>query len=300
MSEKKSWRDIYKVHPAADVFPMLPEDELRKLGEDIKQRGLEEPIVLWSQEKGSDVYLLDGRNRMDAMELVGMETFYKTKEGGYHIQAGHHRMVNSQEHRYYIDPYTFVISKNIRRRHLTKEQQADLIVKVMKASTDLAKLAKSVKRDSNGHVQGSTKDPIKEKAVTEGKKHGISKRTMERSIAKDRGPTKKPRKKTGIAGYINGIPVPYVDGIRTLSLGASACSTTGKAVLSASKPDHLDQNAEDVIRKVLAFIDKNLSDKSYRTFSIVADRISAALGERMRKATSSGRREPRPDQLETV
>ena len=30
MSEKKSWRDFYKVHPAADVFPMLPEDELRE------------------------------------------------------------------------------------------------------------------------------------------------------------------------------------------------------------------------------------------------------------------------------
>src|SRR5262245_25033423 len=66
------WRDVYKVHPAADVFPMLPEDELRKLGEDIKVNGLAEPIVLWSSRDRSEVFLIDGRNRLAAMELVGM------------------------------------------------------------------------------------------------------------------------------------------------------------------------------------------------------------------------------------
>src|SRR5258708_7264713 len=74
MAEKKSWRDVYKVHPAADLFPMLPEDELRKLGEDIKANGLRENIVLWSpgrQEDNQAQYLLDGRNRLAALDLVG-------------------------------------------------------------------------------------------------------------------------------------------------------------------------------------------------------------------------------------
>lgn len=180
MSEKKSWRDVYKVHPAADVFPMLPEDELRKLGEDIQNNGLKEHVVFWSDTKDDDrEYLLDGRNRLAAMELVGLSTppFWKDLLYGYEA-----------------DPYIYVISKNIRRRHLTKEQQAELIVKVMKAGTDFAKLARSVKRDSNGKVQGSTKDPVKEKVVEEAKKHGISKRTMERAIANDRGPTKPKRR----------------------------------------------------------------------------------------------------------
>lgn len=74
----KSWREVYKVHPAADLFPMLPEDELRKLGEDIKANGLKENIVLWSPKTNgdfpSDYFLLDGRNRMDAMALVGILT----------------------------------------------------------------------------------------------------------------------------------------------------------------------------------------------------------------------------------
>ena len=83
---KKSWRDIYPVHPAADAIPMMSEEELKDLGEDIKKNGLKLPIFLWSEvsgfyrdpEKDKEVsperrqeYVLAGRNRLDAMELVG-------------------------------------------------------------------------------------------------------------------------------------------------------------------------------------------------------------------------------------
>jgi len=84
------------------------------------------------------------------------------------------------------DPCPYVISKNIHRRHLTKEQQAELIVKVIESTeTDLAKMAKSVKQASNGRLNGSAKDPLKQAAVEEAKKHGISKRTVERAMAKN-------------------------------------------------------------------------------------------------------------------
>jgi hypothetical protein len=39
-----AWRDKYKVHPLADLLPMMPDDELAKLGEDIKANGLKEQI----------------------------------------------------------------------------------------------------------------------------------------------------------------------------------------------------------------------------------------------------------------
>ena len=179
MSEqKKSWRDVYKVHPAADIFPMLPEEELRKLGEDIKEHGLREPITLYRADDDTDakaICLVDGRNRLAAMELVGL--------------------INTVVRYIHSDPEAYIISKNIRRRHLTKEQQADLIVKVMKASTDVAKLARSVKRDSSGRLHGSAKDPVKEKTIAVAKEHGLSKRTIERSIAKVNGPTQSPRGK---------------------------------------------------------------------------------------------------------
>ena len=52
-----TWRDKYKVHPAADVFPMMDGDELAKLGEDIKANGLKHPIIF---QVGTSM-LLDGR-----------------------------------------------------------------------------------------------------------------------------------------------------------------------------------------------------------------------------------------------
>src|SRR5262245_16617274 len=178
----KSWRDVYKVHPAADLFPTLPEDELRKLGEDIKANGLKDKIILWSG-RDEDLIVLDGRNRLDAMEL--MKVSILENQGARNSPDGKSDdwgFLSSITTHYDGDPYSYVISKNIRRRHLSKEQQADLIVKVIKAKeADLAKMAKSVERNSKGQVKGSTKDPIKQAAVEEGKKHGISKRMIERA-----------------------------------------------------------------------------------------------------------------------
>jgi hypothetical protein len=76
-----------------------------------------------------------------------------------------------------------IISKNIRRRHLTKQQQADLIVAAYKASRQVGEVPK---RHVKGKV-GSKKDVIKAKAVDAAKKHGIGKRTVERSFAKAEG-----------------------------------------------------------------------------------------------------------------
>jgi hypothetical protein len=78
----KSWRDVLPVHPAADLFPLLSKTNparLREMGEDIKVNGLQQPIVIWADGRTSlkdlgnraKYSLLDGRNRLDAMELVG-------------------------------------------------------------------------------------------------------------------------------------------------------------------------------------------------------------------------------------
>jgi hypothetical protein len=50
---RKSWRDLWSIHPAADLFPRMTPDELRALGEDIIKNGLTSPIALWrSDPKG--------------------------------------------------------------------------------------------------------------------------------------------------------------------------------------------------------------------------------------------------------
>jgi len=71
------WRQLIKVHPAAELFPMMSDDELVLLGRDIAKYGLREHLVVWtpyqSEEftyNNSDEYLLDGRNRLEAIERV--------------------------------------------------------------------------------------------------------------------------------------------------------------------------------------------------------------------------------------
>lgn len=90
------------VHPVADLFPMLADDELKELAADIKQRGLLHPIVLDGPE--DDGWLLDGRNRLAACELAGVEPTFTRYDGS--------------------DPVGYILAANINRRHLTKGQQA--------------------------------------------------------------------------------------------------------------------------------------------------------------------------------
>ena len=65
-----TWRDQIAIHPAADIFPLLGDDELLALGEDIKRNGLTSPIAIIA--KKDKPVLLDGRNRLDAMEKAGL------------------------------------------------------------------------------------------------------------------------------------------------------------------------------------------------------------------------------------
>jgi hypothetical protein len=34
-----SWRDVIRIHPATELFPLMTETELRELGEDIRKNG---------------------------------------------------------------------------------------------------------------------------------------------------------------------------------------------------------------------------------------------------------------------
>jgi hypothetical protein len=131
-SNKKpaSWRDTLPVHPAADLFPLMSPDELRTTGENIKKNGLRLPIAITGDGK-----LLDGRNRLDAMEAVGIEfEFAPGSNGLIALKVGRDSLywpeiVTS-------DPVAYVISTNIHRRHLTAEQKRDLIAKLIKATPE--------------------------------------------------------------------------------------------------------------------------------------------------------------------
>ncbi|MFJ5875981.1 ParB N-terminal domain-containing protein [Streptomyces sp. NPDC093088] len=78
---------------------MLDPDELLDLAESIKTDGLLQDIVL-----NTDGVLLDGRNRLAACEIAGVEPRFTTYTGD--------------------NPRAMIFSKNVVRRHLSKGQQA--------------------------------------------------------------------------------------------------------------------------------------------------------------------------------
>lgn len=105
--------EVFRVHPLAAKFPMLPEDELAELAEDIKANGLAQPIVLDTER-----VLVDGRNRLKACELARVEPRYTEYAGDI---AGN-------------DAAAYILAVNVHRRHLTKGQRvmAAALAAVMK------------------------------------------------------------------------------------------------------------------------------------------------------------------------
>lgn len=171
-----SWRDVLPVHPAADMFPMMEREELLALGEDILKNGLQSPIALWSPKEGEPDLLLDGRNRLDAMEAVGFKLVgFKMVGIGEHAEKptlaewsvphtsdGRALQIRCRvihcwvDHHYGLrelhavtgggigkckpkpdcDPYAFAVSANIHRRHLSSEQKRNLIEKLLIATPE--------------------------------------------------------------------------------------------------------------------------------------------------------------------
>jgi ParB-like chromosome segregation protein Spo0J len=89
-SNSFNWRDHLKVHPAAEMFPLMSEPELRELGEDIRRNGLKHSIAVWVDgpldcNDLARFRLIDGRNRLAAMELVGVpfQLTFEQRKGHY-------------------------------------------------------------------------------------------------------------------------------------------------------------------------------------------------------------------------
>ncbi len=110
----RHYDEIASIHPAADLFPLVEGDELKELCADIKNRGLQQPIVVWH-----DGSLLDGRNRLLACYRTNQEVVLERYEGD--------------------DPVQFSLSANLHRRHLNSGQRAIVALKVRELLQPAAK-----------------------------------------------------------------------------------------------------------------------------------------------------------------
>jgi ParB-like nuclease domain len=142
----KSWRDAMSVHPATALFPIISDAELDELGEDIRRNGLQQPITIL-RKSNDDELLLDGRNRLDALERVGIKFYLQRRKHGKWdlkiledgVPTASIELVHTVDDS--VDPYAYVMGANIHRRHLTSEQKRELIAKLLKENPVRSNLA---------------------------------------------------------------------------------------------------------------------------------------------------------------
>jgi hypothetical protein len=148
-----SWGDILPVHPAADLFPLMPPAELRALGKDIIKNGLQHDIMVW-MDKSEKLFLLDGRNHLDAIGVV-------IKSGNAVAIANACKKILQLPTD--CDPYAFVISANIHRRHLTTAQKRELIGKLLKAQPEKSDRQIAQTAKASHHTVGAVRADLEER-----------------------------------------------------------------------------------------------------------------------------------------
>lgn len=96
---------IVGIHPCAELFPMMTPEDSAQLRDDVEAHGFEQPIIIDQDDR-----LLDGRNRLVVSVEIGLDP--------------------PIERRVVHDPLSFVISTNLRRRHLSLSQLATIAVEI--------------------------------------------------------------------------------------------------------------------------------------------------------------------------
>ena len=105
MSVSRTWTGEW--HPVAERFPMLSEEEIRRLADSITETGQIHPCLMTPDGLG-----LDGRNRVAACKIAGVEPQWDVTKG---------------------DPVGVIIAGNVNHRHMTSGQQAMAVAIGMQA-----------------------------------------------------------------------------------------------------------------------------------------------------------------------
>jgi N6-adenosine-specific RNA methylase IME4 len=120
-------------HPLANIFPLIEGAEFDELVADVKANGLRDSITV------HDGMVLDGRNRQRACEAAEVDCVYAPLP-------------------FEADPLAFVISKNLKRRHLNESQRAYVAAKL--ANLEHGGDRKSSDQAANLPLESAPQQPV--------------------------------------------------------------------------------------------------------------------------------------------
>jgi len=137
------------IHPAANLLPMMSEEDFNNLKDDANQNGFIRPVRV-----DRDGMVIDGRNRLAVSIAIGKD-------------APIERFTPS-------DPIQYVVSENLSRRHLTSQQKAVIAVQAEELYTLFAEQAKAKQAEAGGDrksegfqksVPEKIQEPVPEKRI---------------------------------------------------------------------------------------------------------------------------------------
>lgn len=127
----------YKDHPLSSVLPLMGQMEIQELAADIQANGLRVPITLL------DGQILDGRNRYRACKFVDVEPRFRDFNGD-------------------GDPLSFIVSVNVKRRHLTTGQKSMVAAKIANLPSGMTKeAARSAKLPTSTRTEKEAAEELK-------------------------------------------------------------------------------------------------------------------------------------------
>jgi hypothetical protein len=294
-----SWRDDLPVHPAAEFFPMMAEADLVALGEDIKQHGLKSPIAI-RVEMGKPI-LLDGRNRLDAMERAGLRVrIKKGRATGWKLVVEQQRLDGSWFRRdepsplalvgvsvivINSDPVEFITSANVHRRHLMPGEKRDVIAALLKENPERSNLQTAKIAGADDKTVASVRRDLKSRSEIPNVAAVVDTKGRRQATSKPKAVVREPtaaqvaaqRKiESRLAQSVlekptNGAPV-YFD---------SACRPKKVRVVKASEPtkeDHWQRSVQGLAGDAIGlepFWSKEFGD-AWKSFPVPTDLVTLA------------------------
>jgi hypothetical protein len=239
------------LHQFCEIIPPCTEQEFKELKEDIKKNGLQLPIKLFADQ------ILDGRSRYKACVELGID--FKTE-----VFSGTAK-----------DALAYVISMNVKRRHLTASQRAivaaQLVNSCVGGDRHSVKLPNEVTQEDVATLSGVAKKMVTDAAkVLKAKRPDLADKVLKGELAvnkaakevreEERQAQGKPKKKTPVK--LPKTVIEYItahDGPTALS----AYSLLEEHLLDAlqdvndqSSFTHADEYARETIEK----LEKQLSE----------------------------------------
>lgn len=214
----------YMIHAVANIFPRMPGNEFVALKQDIRDNGLLEAIWLYED------MVLDGRHRYYACQETGTEPRFRQYEGN--------------------DPLGFVISLNLKRRHLTESQRAMV-------AAELATLDKGRPKENAGIPAITQSDAAKMLSVSRDSVQTAAK--VEREAPQE-------------------VAEAVKSGAMSLNLASQVASLSPKeqAVIASSLPEEIKDVAREVIHNHRA---QGTGENEWYTPEQYIEAARALLGE---------------------